>query len=148
MGMKICKGCGENKPLEQFWKAKQNIDGRYGKCSACRMKEIVAKGVLQSVQHRYSIYKTSSHRRKSRSSLEFSITVEQFDTITKQPCEYCGGFSPNKDFCGIDRVDDTKGYVLGNCVPCCSICNFMKRDLTQEDFLKHIAKIHSKSFLL
>ena len=40
---------------------------------------------------------------------------------------------------GIDRVDNIKGYDLDNCVTCCSLCNWMKRDLTIKEF-KEIEK--------
>lgn len=42
---------------------------------------------------------------------------------------------------GIDRVDNTKGYVQGNCVSCCKVCNRMKHAMTKEDFLAHIESI-------
>jgi hypothetical protein len=33
--VKTCVGCGENKPLSEFPKAKQNKDGYGGKCKSC-----------------------------------------------------------------------------------------------------------------
>lgn len=45
---------------------------------------------------------------------------------------------------GIDRVDNSKGYIKGNCVSCCSICNTMKLSLNLEDFKEHINKIYKK----
>lgn len=41
---------------------------------------------------------------------------------------------------GIDRVDPTKGYIIDNCVPCCTTCNYMKRILQRDEFLDHVKK--------
>jgi len=84
---------------------------------------------------------------------EFLLTKEEFKNITSQKCYYCDGYSVsesttvepiNLDYCGIDRVDNTKSYILENCVPCCNICNRMKLELTKEDFYFHIKKIMDK----
>lgn len=37
-------------------------------------------------------------------------------------------------YSGIDRVDSSVGYEIGNIVPACKICNFAKSNLTQDDF--------------
>lgn len=44
---------------------------------------------------------------------------------------------------GVDRVDSSKGYEVGNCVPCCHVCNVMKASLSVEDFYSHIEQILS-----
>jgi hypothetical protein len=44
---------------------------------------------------------------------------------------------------GIDRLDNTKGYTIDNCVPCCPDCNEAKSNMTEEAFLKHIEKIYN-----
>mgnify|MGYP001576714000 CR=1 FL=1 len=41
-----------------------------------------------------------------------------------------------------NRVDNSKGYVLNNCVPCCGNCNYIKRDKNHEEFLELISKIY------
>lgn len=30
---------------------------------------------------------------------------------------------------GIDRIDNNRGYVKENCVPCCKTCNYAKRKM-------------------
>lgn len=42
---------------------------------------------------------------------------------------------------GIDRVDSEKGYVVGNCVPCCYEVNRAKSNMTQSDFLELVRQI-------
>ena len=74
---------------------------------------------------------------KSR-NLEFSIKFEEFILFDGQPCSYCG----NKMMSiGLDRVDNKKGYTIENVVPCCGLCNWMKKDLSGDKFIKHCKKI-------
>ena len=42
---------------------------------------------------------------------------------------------------GIDRKDNYKGYVIDNCLPCCTICNKSKRDLDYLIFTKWIERV-------
>lgn len=97
----------------------------------------------------YSTYKFSA---KSRGFI-FELTEEQFKTITKLNCYYCDSspYTIQKDvskslagnyiYNGIDRVENTKGYSLDNCVACCRRCNTMKMAIPFEDFKEHIIKI-------
>lgn len=95
----------------------------------------------------YNSYKTGSKARK----LQFELSIEEFERLTSLNCYYCG-VNPsnirkseygNGEFIynGIDRVDNNKGYVIGNCVPCCYVCNFMKRALSLEIFVSQSIKI-------
>lgn len=54
-------------------------------------------------------------------------------------CEYCGSTKR----LGIDRVDSSiRGYDnKANCVPCCAMCNFLKKHLSLQDFLEHVRKV-------
>lgn len=44
---------------------------------------------------------------------------------------------------GIDRVDSAQGYVLTNVVPCCKQCNRAKSDLSREEFLTWVERVHA-----
>lgn len=44
---------------------------------------------------------------------------------------------------GLDRIDQSLPHNKNNIVTCCKPCNFMKRDLNQEEFLNKIEKIFS-----
>jgi hypothetical protein len=63
-------------------------------------------------------------------NLEFSLSLEDFVAYKLMPCFYCG--DPSK--VGIDRIDNSKGYVRGNMVACCFECNRMKGQLTLGQF--------------
>lgn len=76
-----------------------------------------------------------------------TLTKEAIAEYFTSPCFYCGiesnilGF---KECCGIDRVDNTKGYIEGNCVSCCFHCNICKNERTIDEFKQHIIRMYSK----
>ncbi len=74
---------------------------------------------------------------------EVQITFEEFCTLISKPCTYCG---EDQKRIGVDRIDNTQGYLLTNCTSCCTDCNMMKRDRTVSDFLEHIRKIHNHNY--
>jgi hypothetical protein len=90
--------------------------------------------------------------RADKRGFEFLLSKEDFRQIIVKPCIYCGSIRQNRarglgktsgDFLytGIDRRENTCGYVIKNCVPCCSRCNWMKHAMQQKDFLSHVAAI-------
>lgn len=44
-------------------------------------------------------------------------------SIIGTPCTYCGFPST-----GVDRMDNKKGHIKSNCVPCCKECNIARMD--------------------
>jgi hypothetical protein len=83
----------------------------------------------------YAAYKASAKKR----GLDFQIKREEFNWITSKPCYICGYKGPN----GIDRKDNTKGYVLDNCFPCCYSCNVSKADIDYSKFIERTYMIAS-----
>lgn len=94
-----------------------------------------------------------TYRRAARDrSLSWELTEEEFDTLVGQDCTYCG-CPPSTiakadqrgcgDFIynGLDRKDNTIGYVPGNVLPCCSVCNHAKKDMSYDDFTSWIARL-------
>jgi len=91
---------------------------------------------------------------KRQSKFSFDLTLEQFKKITKQKCHYCGiepkqetgrvkYANANGDYIhnSIDRKDNTKGYIIGNVLPCCKFCNHLKSNFSYEEFLEQVKKI-------
>ena len=58
-------------------------------------------------------------------------------------CSYCG-CQRTEEVLGVDRLDSSLGYIKGNCVAACGSCNFMKRQLSPEDFLSQVSMIYEK----
>jgi hypothetical protein len=70
--------------------------------------------------------------------MQFAITFESALEFKNKPCFYCGENVPR---IGIDRVNNDIGYVVGNLVTCCTICNRMKTNYSVNNFIKHCRKI-------
>lgn len=130
-----CVKCQKKKQINKFasyWFKKR---GRYI-CKECKNQYERSRYFLPKT--RYSYCKKHAKERK----IEFTITLDEFDDITKKECVYCGKFSYNEiKITGIDRVDSNLGYILNNCVSCCYKCNTMKNAMTQAEFFQHINDI-------
>lgn len=70
-------------------------------------------------------------------NLDFNLSKKYFISLLTQQCHYCGGLPRN----GVDRINNSIGYSMGNCVPCCTICNRAKRDMAYLDFMNYIRRI-------
>lgn len=92
-------------------------------------------------------YRLSARHR----GLAWELNGEEFDKLTAQDCSYCGcppsavkqtGRSSGEFvYNGLDRVDNTLGYVLENVVACCSTCNHAKKDMSRGQFMAWIARL-------
>lgn len=158
--MKICKNCKIEKSYSEFHKMKGGVGGVRTVCKECRQTEKKAYNSLPYVK-----LKAAENYQRNKDSMRERLT-EYYWTLTSQYHSYLKNakkknneFLLSKDDCkqfyntickycnteykglGIDRVNNQIGYILSNCVPCCKICNWMKRDLSLEDFLNHIKKI-------
>ena len=98
----------------------------------------------------YNTYKTRARLRGK----VFELSKEQFKEITSSSCSYCGAEPaitksakkfPNGKYprVGIDRIDNSIGYTIGNSTPCCMTCNMAKGELTTEEFIAWIKRLHN-----
>lgn len=101
-----------------------------------------------------------------RRNHQWSLTKKQFKNLIYSRCHYCntnpstsynvyatknGTYRAgcNKEWAdkatlfynGIDRKDNNKGYIDGNVLTCCFICNRAKLTMSYNDFIKWIEKI-------
>jgi hypothetical protein len=89
-----------------------------------------------ALRRQFHAYRCSARKRH----LSFDLDLVDLERITSQPCHYCGA-APDHIYSGIDRVDNEKGYVKGNMVPCCAKCNFMKGQMDVDEFLTQAYQI-------
>lgn len=130
------------------------------KSCGCIQREFVAKQGKknfkgENVATHNSIFLKYKRGAKNR-NLEFSLTLEQLVVLIKDLCYYCGSnfknnfkhsnISTGYKHNGIDRVDNSKGYVLENCVSCCKDCNKAKGTLDKDLFLDLVKKIYEKHY--
>jgi hypothetical protein len=104
-----------------------NIFGRKTFYSEIEKPEINKKNIFKR-------YKKGAYAR----GLVFSLPFEIFSSFLIRPCHYCGA-APDP-FNGVDRIDNTKGYLIENCAPCCTTCNNAKKDLPINQFIEWALK--------
>jgi hypothetical protein len=140
--------CGKTKVLSA-------ADVIIGKQKTCGCRINCTKRVRKSVPEeaaRHNKFAQYRYDAKNR-GLEWSLTEEEFNTLSTSDCAVCGieplqihtlkrkkGF----DSClynGIDRIDNSKGYVANNVRPCCKHCNLAKHTMSEDEFNSWISRI-------
>ncbi len=135
-----CKKCRNKESLE--WNHKNNEKFRLNRRKRYKLKAEKEREnqrlyrINNSLQSVYTSYKCRAKKR----NLEFKLSIEEFKSYWNKKCFYC-----NREIkkIGLDRIDNSKGYIKENIIPCCELCNWMKRDLTFKDFIYHIRDIFS-----
>ena len=85
----------------------------------------------------YARYKNDCKRRgRLKRGITMELSLNEFSIIIKKSCVFCGELSR-----GIDRIDPAQSYTKENSQPCCSSCNEMKNDKTEQQFIEHLKKI-------
>jgi hypothetical protein len=139
-------------------RASQIKTGRVKSCGCLTidvMKSRTKPGKESAINQLYRIYANGAKVR----NLEFSISKEELVEITSKVCFYCGTLpmqtvsrgtryplTENYLHNGIDRWDNTKGYTMDNCVPCCEACNRAKHSKSQESFLMWMKSAYNYTY--
>jgi hypothetical protein len=112
---------------------------------------IIARKLPNNAAEKNYLY-LSYKKRAEYTNRSFTLSKVEFLSLTEQNCFYCGTEPSNNrksksttgitwKYNGLDRVDSNKGYELNNIVPCCWVCNRMKRDMKAQDFIIHAKKV-------
>jgi hypothetical protein len=149
----------QNKKSVVMWKCRcdcgkeTNIQGKAllsGHTKSCGCRGVPSD--FGWISHLYCNYRIGALRRK----IVFDLSREQFQQIIGQNCHYCGSppseksnrkdvitgkFKNPSPINGIDRQDNRKGYIIGNCVPCCTTCNKAKSSSSLDDFKQWITRL-------
>lgn len=98
------------------------------------------------LRHAYRNYVGSANQR----GLVWDISFEYFSKWVLYPCGYCRGMDIRKlngmlMYCnGLDRIDNSKGYIVDNIMPCCGRCNRMKGTMDMQDFIDQVKHIYNE----
>jgi len=136
--------------------------GNSGSCGGCRRGQASLKpGTLWG-----SLF-SMLRNRSSQYGRVCELSLDEFIYISLLPCAYCNtnpyhkfhrrptifdgtkrvGRICDRDnplvYSGIDRVDSSEGYSLGNVVPCCGFCNRAKDDWTLDEFIERLRRLGS-----
>ena len=131
-----------------------NIKPCCGRCNRSRallsVETFIARAHRIATVQRYApvriepiVTKSSTlKKRDAKFRKESTLTIEEVANLWTSRCYYC----QMELACGIDRVDSSKNYDKGNCVPCCTTCNGMKSNMSDFiGFMKHVARLHPKT---
>lgn len=90
-----------------------------------------------------AMYEAMIERNREKTDQD-PIDFDTFSSLVKGKCYYCGQVGSNSTgYNGIDRVDNSKGYIEGNVVSCCKQCNRAKGTESAELFRKYIEGVRS-----
>lgn len=141
-GFYVCKcDCGTER--------KVNVSSlRLGKTRSCGCAKEYPKGLAA----RNSVLRMYRRGAKKR-NLIWNISDSEFFDMTSKDCYYCGAI-PKQElrireatgsyfYNGLDRLDNSIGYVSSNIVPCCGRCNRAKQTMSKEVFLDWIAQVYN-----
>jgi hypothetical protein len=141
----LCKcDCGNERKI----RARYLVELNQTSCGC----EIVKNSKHTGVRIIYNTYKRNAKRRE----IEFNITKDELEKLVLSKCGYCSGGYTNSTkenyrakkvefrilkHNGIDRIDNSKGYTIENCISCCGICNMMKREFSVKEWIGHMRKV-------
>lgn len=165
---KKCKKCEKLLPISNFSKNKNESDGFFYRCKSCenvRKKQFYYNGYnevmskKQPLRREYSKtyfnnmsifklrYRTSKQRAK-KMGWDFNITTDYLIELyenQKGLCYISGvelsleKHSPKT--ISIDRIDSTKGYIVGNVALCTDFINRSKSNYTIDEFKELILEM-------
>jgi hypothetical protein len=113
--LQFCTSCNKYLPLNTF---------NGGLCKMCKIRS-----EKETPKDKLDSYKYGANLRK----YEFFLEDEECHAYFCKICAKCGGDNNGK-LMGIDRIFNDKGYINTNCEPCCTFCNFIKRENNNDQF--------------
>ena len=134
--------CGKEKAIA----ATSLLNGASTSCGCFRRERITLPKSGGNRNRVFRLYESGARRR----SYTWDISIEQFEELTSANCYYCGeppravssnGGKEPYIYNGIDRKDNSIGYLITNCVSCCWACNLMKSVNSEAQFVAHCARI-------
>lgn len=149
----LCKcNCGKE------FVTRQNNIGRKTNSCGCLKADLIKQRMGKPIEDVAARHILNACKRNAPTS----ITQDTVKKLIFSNCFYCEsspdtvgttwkrGISDGRSVkrIGIDRIDPSKGYEDGNIVPCCQVCNYIKRDHSPQDllirlqsFIKNLGKL-------
>lgn len=142
--------CGNSRKFtsSQLWSKK------FKPCKKCEARVVYRKNHKEIIlNNMYRQYKWSAKQR----GYSFGISKDEFNKIVFMKCHYCGT-EPNQKrsiteklrsvyhggeyilINGIDRINNSIGYEIENCAPCCFICNKAKSTMSVKEWNNMVLK--------
>lgn len=87
-----------------------------------------------------------AHKGADKRGLDWTMTIDEFDLLTKLSCHYCGDTPARGEYVGVDREKNETGYSWANGLSCCWRCNAGKNDATKEEFVARSKRVAEHYF--
>lgn len=160
-----CSWCDVPNPGDDHWKWEKDSRYTHGGKWRCRERarqqgreyaarrraDPVRRAALaeyQKAHHlanpEYARYKAYRSADKKQGHVGPLMPWAEARPLMLSSCSYCGG--PGG---GLDRTDNSKGHVSGNCVPACATCNLVLLDMPvgmKELFSPALSEARQKGF--
>lgn len=117
-----------------------------------RQDQAIYPDLARSYPGLYDVFRDYEQAAR-RNGRTFALSIDQVGEITAKNCFYCG-CKPDREikkfrdksvvlytYNGIDRKDNSRGYEIDNCLPCCFQCNKSKSSLEYEDWAHWIDRL-------
>lgn len=126
---------------------------RVKSCGRCT-KSINSAMKLPYGEMLYNVIYNDYRIKAGQREIDFQLDKDVFLIEIQKNCHYCGSVPMNTRrnksewkpeqvvYTGLDRIDNERGYVTDNVVPCCFICNQAKHRLPYQVFLDWVDKVH------
>ena len=146
-----CTCCGY-KFIHSFTHIKS---GKPAICNKCRPKKVGKRRTLpnlKAIKNRVlQYYKKGARQRQYVWEVEDEFVLK----LMEEPCYYCGDLCSNNTVShsqvwphnGIDRLNNSLGYINENIVPCCRHCNTIKMAMNYDAFIEKIKKIYNNRIM-
>lgn len=127
------------------WQTKDRLASLGGTVASALSRGLTKE--RRALRHRLGVYVQSARRR----GFSWELTEVFFESIVTKECWYCGAAPsqeqkkwPGVRFNGLDRVENDRGYVEDNVVPCCVRCNYGKHTMGRAEFLDMVKRIAAR----
>jgi hypothetical protein len=131
---RVCTVCNRILDEGAFYLDTRYVSHRVTICKACMKNRTKQRRYNFRPMRKMASYKEAARRR----GVSFTLSKFDFLELWQKPCRYCGS---KIDTIGLDRVNNDRGYIRGNVVPCCHQCNSMKGKLSYVRFVRHCRNI-------
>ena len=140
-GKKRCKKHldGNNRQARKYLESAKGSLVReiYSSTKEFKIKDLEATKKYKRTKGRYNSAKGYAKCRNKH----WSIPKKEYLDLISKPCYYCNLPNGVQVGVGLDRIDNSKGYSLENCVSCCAMCNIIRGDKFSVKEMQQIGEV-------
>ena len=125
---------------KRMWVRYTSLQGKHARSCGCLKLETLHRRKKPDTIIRLNAMERYYKRNSKLREVAWRLSKATFQALVNQPCIYCGY---HENLCGVDRVDNNRGYTIKNSVPCCRWCNWGKNERTLEEFKDWVRRLYA-----